>query len=372
MRKYLLTSVAILAAGPALAGGVERSNQSMAILFEQGNYLEFGASYTRPRVSGEAQANPNISTGNMSEDFWALDLRFRGQINDQLSYAIIIDEPIGANVAYPDGTGYDLEGSTGTIESRALTGVLRYAFDGGVSVYGGLRAVRTRGEVDLTVPLPPPFGPQNYTMSTNTDTAYGYLLGVAYEVPEIAGRVSLTYNSRITHDFDSTETFTLRIPPYLPGEDIPGEFSTSIPESLHLEFQTGVAEDTLLFGGVRWVRWSKFDISPTIYSQITGGNSLVDYDKPTTTYTIGVGRRFTEQLSGSASISHERSGGGQLGNLGPTDGFTSVGLGASYTIDNITLSGGVQYRWIGGGDTQFGSFSGNSATSAGLRVGVRF
>ena len=354
MRKYLLTSVAILAAGPALAGGVERSNQSMAILFEQGNYLEFGASYTRPRVSGEALVDPNISTGNMSEDFWALDLRFRGQINDQLSYAIIIDEPIGANVAYPADTGYLLQGSNATIDSRALTGVVRYAFDGGFSAYAGLRAVRTSGEVEL-----PTFG---YTMSTNTDTAYGYLLGVAYEVPEIAGRVSLTYNSRITHDFDAVEFGVFDT-----------EFSTSIPESVHLEFQTGVAEDTLVFGGIRWVRWSKFDITPELY-EANFNASLVDYDKPTTTYTIGVGHRFTEQLSGSASISHERQSGGTLGNLGPTDGFTSVGLGASYTIDNITLSGGVQYRWIGGGDTvgNIGRFSGNSATSAGLRVGVRF
>ena len=367
MRKYLLTSVAILAAGPALAGGVERSNQSMAILFEQGNYLEFGASYTRPRVSGRANDNqpppfPGSSSGNMSEDFFALDLRFRGQINEQLSYAIIIDEPIGANVAYPTDEVYPLAGSTGTIESRALTGVVRYAFDGGLSVYGGLRAVRTRGEVELPAV-------QNYSMSTDTDTAYGYLVGVAYEMPEIAGRVSLTYNSRITHDFDATETDNI-----FGTRD--SEFSTSIPESVHLEFQTGVAEDTLVFGGIRWVRWSKFDISPPGYvTPLPGGlgqNPLVEYDKPTTTYTLGVGRRFTEQLSGSASISHERSGGGQLGNLGPTDGFTSVGLGASYTIDNITLSGGVQYRWIGGGDTSVGSFSDNSATSAGLRVGVRF
>ncbi|TVR49660.1 MAG: hypothetical protein EA386_01670 [Rhodobacteraceae bacterium] len=367
MRLYLLSSVAVLAAAPALAGGVERSNQSMAILFEQGNYLEFGASYTRPRVSGESAAG--VSSGNMSEDFFALDLRFRGQVNDQLSYAIIIDEPIGANVAYPTGTGYPIAGSTGTIESRALTGVVRYAFDGGVSVYGGLRAVRTRGEVELT--LPTVLGPQDYTMSTNTDTAYGYLLGVAYEMPEIAGRVSLTYNSQVSHDFDSTETFSLPVGPIPPGTDIPGSFTTTIPESLHLEFQTGIMEDTLLFGGVRWVRWSKFDITPQVYEGITG-DSLVEYNKPTTTYTLGVGRRFTEQLSGSASISHERQSGGQLGNLGPTDGFTSVGLGASYTVDNITVSGGVQYRWIGGGDTSVGSFSGNSATSAGLRVGVRF
>ncbi|TVS01393.1 MAG: hypothetical protein EA407_12140 [Rhodobacteraceae bacterium] len=207
MRTILVTSLLALATSPALAGGVERSNQSMAILFEEGNYLEFGASYSQPSVSGVGNvAFGSPASGNMADDFWTLDLRFKGQINEQLSYALIIDDPIGANIDYPLGTGYPISGSTGTIRSTALTGVVRYAFDGGLSVYGGVRAVRTRGSVDLTVPLPG--GPEFYSMSTNTDTAYGYLLGVAYEIPEIAGRVSVTYNSRVRHGFSSVETFT--------------------------------------------------------------------------------------------------------------------------------------------------------------------
>ena len=34
----------------------------------------------------------------------------------------------------------------------------------------------------------------------------GWVAGVAYEMPEIAARVSLTYNSPIDHDFDMTES----------------------------------------------------------------------------------------------------------------------------------------------------------------------
>lgn len=250
VRKTILaTSLMALAAGPAVAGGIERSNQSMAILFEEGNYLEFGASYTDPRVTGRENAGlGGNSSGNMSKSFWNLDLRFRGQINEQLSYAIIIDQPIGANLAYPTGTGYQLEGSKGTIRSTALTGVLRYEFGNGFSAYGGLRAVRTSGSVNLPA--------ANYKMSISPDTAYGYLVGVAYERPEIAARVSLTYNSAITHRFKATETSVVW------GGDASTKFSTTIPESVHLEFQTGIMEDTLLFGGIRWVRWSKFDITP--------------------------------------------------------------------------------------------------------------
>ncbi len=350
MRKYLLTSLFALATAPALAGGVERSNQSMAILFERGNYLELGVSHTRPSVSGiENVGLGGQPSGNMSNSFWGLDLRFKGQINEQLSYAIILDQPIGASVGYPAGTGYPFQGSSGKIESTSLTGVVRYSFGNGFSAYGGLRAVRTSGSVNLTFPSP-------YTMSTNTDTAYGYLVGVAYERPEIAARVALTYHSRVKHTFDVTEQ----------GIAAPA-FSTTIPESLNLEFQTGIMEDTLLFGSVRWVRWSQFDITPVLL-----GNSLVNYTKPTTTYTLGVGRRFNENWSGSVSLGYEKKGGGTLGNLGPTDGYKSIGVGASYTMDNIRISGGVQYRRLGGGQTAVGAFSGNSAVSAGVRVGFSF
>lgn len=373
MRKYLLTSLFALATAPALAGGVERSNQSMAILFEQGNYLELGVSHTRPSVSGVSSpgwvipAQANQPSGNMAQSFWSLDMRFKGQINEQLSYAFIVDEPIGANVFYPAGTGYPAAGSNATIRSTALTGVMRYAFDGGFSVYGGLRGVRTSGRVELTAG-------SGYSMSTNTDTAYGYLVGVAYERPEIAARVSLTYNSRIKHTFDVMENNTPSLP-----------FSTTIPESLHLEFQTGIMEDTLLFGSVRWVKWTDFDITPVGYAMspnpITGqpNGSLVSYDNNTITYTLGVGRRFNENWSGAFSVGYEKKQGTPLANLGPTDGFMSVGLGATYTVDNVRISGGVQYRRLGSGtktavaDGGLGSrFSGNSAVSAGLRVGFSF
>ena len=244
-----MTSLLALATSPAFAGGVELSNQSMAILFERGNYLEFGASTTRPSVSGVANAAlGGASSGNMTESFWTLDLRLKGQITEQLSYALIIDQPIGTDVSYPLGTGYPIAGSTGSISSTSFTGVMRYAFDGGFSVYGGLRAVRTSGSVSLPAA-------EGYTMQTNTDTAYGYVVGVAYERPEIAARISLTYHSAVKHTFDVTEFGAPAAP-----------FSTTIPESVNLEFQTGIMEDTLLFGGIRWVRWSEFStsrLSPT-------------------------------------------------------------------------------------------------------------
>lgn len=92
MFKYLVPGLMALVASPALAGGIERNPQSMNILFQQGNYLELGATYGRPRVSGRLPAGlGGFSTGNITRSFYSGSLSFKGDINDQLSYAIILD-----------------------------------------------------------------------------------------------------------------------------------------------------------------------------------------------------------------------------------------------------------------------------------------
>ena len=91
------------------------------------------------------------------------------------------------------------EGSNAELNSNALTGVLQYNLDNGTSVFGGLRAQTLEAEAVVTsVPGP-------YSADGDRDLAFGYLVGVAYEKPEIALRVALTYNSEIDHDLETTE-----------------------------------------------------------------------------------------------------------------------------------------------------------------------
>jgi len=358
VRKYLVPGLMALTASPAFSAGLERSPQSMNILFQEGNYLELGASYVRPRVSGSLDTVPGTPlqgqpTGNVARSYFSGSIGFKGVINEQMSYAIILDQPFGADTLYPEGS--PLEGSLGKIENTTLTGVFRYKFDGGFSAHAGIRSSWTKGSADITF--------LNYSLRTQTDQAWGYLLGVAYEVPEIALRVALTYNSSIKHNFDATET---GFPP-LPEDT----FSSRLPQSVNLEFQTGIAEDTLLFGSVRWVNWKQFDITPPEYAANVG--TLVEYQKNSTTYTLGVGRRFNENWSGSVSLAYDTGNGNPTSNLGPTGSRTTLGLGASYTVDNVTISGGVQYARIGNARTTLGSeFRNNSAIGAGLRVGFSF
>lgn len=377
MRMYLAAGLAALTTTPALAGGIERNPQSMAIFFQQGNYLELGASYARPRVTGTL---PPVlggnASGNVSNSFFTGSVAFKGDINDQMSYAIILDEPYGADTLYP--TGSALAGSLGKVENTTLTGVLRYRIDNNFSAYAGLRSSWTKGTAVVTAVLPTPAGPVtalDYALGTQRDQAWGYLLGVAYEVPEIALRAALTYNSSIRHDFTATETITPDLVPVTSNT-----FSTKLPQSVSLELQTGVAEGTLVFGSIRWVNWKQFDITPPAYAvspnPLAGGaprGALVEYQKNSVTYTLGVGRQFTQEWAGSISLAHDTGNGNPTSNLGPTGSRTTLGLGASYTFDNVTISGGVQYARIGSATTTLGSeFRDNQAVGAGIRVGYRF
>ncbi len=356
--RYLVPGLLALVASPALAGGIERNPQSMNILFQEGNYLEFGATYGRPRVSGEGPGS-RLGTGNIARSFFNGSLSFKGEINDQLSYAIILDQPFGADTLYPSRP--NLADLSGKLDNTMLTGVMRYQFGNGFSAHAGLRSSWLSGSVAL------PFV-SDYEMSTKTDQAFGYLVGVAYEVPEIALRVALTYNSKIKHSFDAVENATA-----LP-EPVDSTFSTNLPQSVNLEFQTGVVEDTLIFGSVRWVNWKDFEIDPDAFSAISPTGPLVSYDKNSTTYTLGVGRRFNENWSGSVSLSHDTGNGSTTGNLGPVGTRNSIGLGLSYTKDSVTISGGVQYSRLGNVTTRQvdNRFRNNSAIGAGLRIGYSF
>jgi long-subunit fatty acid transport protein len=371
----MAASAAILATtAVASAGGVERSSQSVGILFQEGTFAELSFAIVNPDVSGTqledfAPAGSSLgdTSGDMTPSYNQFSLSYRQDLTEQLSFAFIMDEHIGADVNYV-GTGaggylYNVgAGSQATIDGQAFTALLRYELPSAVSIYGGLRVSQVEGVVSLF---------NGYAMQADGGTEVGYVLGVAYERPDIALRIALTYGSAIDHTFLASEN------------GAPTTFETTIPQSLTLEFQSGVAANTLVFGSIRWVDWTEFDVSPTNFGIAAGGFSLVDYENDTITYNIGVGRRLNETWSGSLSLTHEPSGGGFFGNLGPTDGRTSVAVAAVYERGAIKVTGGVSYSWIGDATTQapvpafalgtpFGTFADNTSIAAGVRIGYQF
>lgn len=361
MRSFFLSSVALtVSASAGLAGGLERTPQSMAVLFEEGRYMELSFGYVAPDVSGTLGG---ANSGDMLANYFNLGASYKADLNETLSYAIIFDQPYGADTAYPGTFGvdpYPFAGSTAQVRSNALSGVLQYNLSNGASVYGGLRLQSLQAEANLPV-----LG--SYTIESNTDYQLGYLVGAAYERPDIALRVALTYHSEVTHELDLTED---NIAPTTP---VTNTLDVKMPQALNLEFQSGVAQDTLVFGSVRWVEWSETVINPPVYQLSGVPRPLVFFDDDRITYTLGVGRRLNDTWSILGSVSYEETTGSQTGNLGPTDGFTSVTLGAIYRKDNMKITGGVRFAEIGDATSFSGAnFTDNSAVAAGLRVGWSF
>lgn len=354
IRTLGMAAVGICGASATLAGGLERTTQSPAVIFENGRYFELNFGYGAPDVSGIAGAiTPGANSGNMTESYLNFGFAYKADINDRMSYALIYDQPYGADVAYPTGTGYFAAGSTAEFNSHALTGILKYKMNDNVSVYGGLRLQSIQAEADVTF--------LSYSADTDADYRLGYLVGAAYERPEIALRVALTYISAIKHKLDTTEN----IGP-------PSVTEIEMPQAVNLEFQTGVAEDTLVFGSVRWVDWSESDISPAAYVGAFG-SPLVSFADDRTTYTLGVGRRLNENWSLAGSVSYEKTTGSITGNLAPTDGYRSIGLAAIYNKDNMEITTGVRYVDIGRADTTAAAtFEDNSAIGVGVKVGWTF
>src|SRR5690606_12382877 len=134
-----------------------------------------------------------------------------------------------------------------------------------------------------------------YDANMKKDSEIGWIAGLAYQIPEIALKASLTYRSEIEHKLTATETLNnLPAPAVVGGIGLtldPGKTDVTTPQSVNLDLQSGVMADTVAFLNVRWVNWDGFAIRPNEFGQIidtlgaaTGntalvGGNLVEYNK---------------------------------------------------------------------------------------------
>lgn len=383
MIKSGLVSVAALAltTGAVAAGGVERTTQSAMVLYETGNRAELSFGFVRPSVDGTSR--PPFSSGidNVANDFVLPGFAFKMDLNEKMAAALIIDRPFGADVNY-ERDNFMLGGTKAFAQTTAITALLKYKITPNFSAFGGVRHQTAEGNITLRGAA---YGPvSGYNIDLEKQGAFGYVAGVAYERPDIALRVALTYNSSIEYDFESTETGPLVDPdgpgpaPALPLLAGTSKTTTRTPPSWNLEFQSGIAKDTLLFGSIRHVYHSEFRVDPVQLDLVTN-SGLIDLED-TTTYRLGLGRRFNDKFSGSVTVAYEPGTGELVSPLAPTDGYTGLSLGGSYKFsDAVTLSGGISYTWLGNSKPETGTpdvaradFEDNSAIGVGFKVAYTF
>lgn len=356
MIKQLWAAAAFgLVAGAGHAGEIQRASDVTPILFEDGdNFVEFSVAAVKPTLSGTVGGV--LGSGNIAEPYRNYSLGYKRQVNDRLAFAIVANQPYGADIAYPVGTPYPFSGSTAELNSLAFTGLVKYNLTDRISAYGGLRLQSMDGTIAIrTAGLPPPI-PAVYNLTVDEDYQFGYVLGAAYEIKEMALRVALTYESEIEHKFrDNTGT----------------PFKVKAPQSATLHVQSGVAQGTLVFGSIRWQEWSEFQIRPLDFAG--GLVPLANGPSDIWSYEIGVGRRFTDNWSGAITVGYEEDQGDIVTNLSAKDGYMSYGLAVKYETEDWEITTGIRYIDIGSALTTIGAnFAGNHALAAGVKLGFRF
>ena len=374
------TVVAVLLAttSMATAGGMDRATTGTSTLFEKGSYAELSYASTAPSIGPNANLLLGLAGGmNVTQSFTTTQFSFKTDLNDKLSVAISSNNnPLGVDVDYDDfatggGAYAGITSLRANLGSTAVTSMARYKITDRVSAIAALKYQTVSGTADVSVPLSAASGGAvdgDVSLTRASDT--NFIVGASYEIPEIALRVVGTYESEATFD------------PSVIAETIgantgPGQIKT--PEVLMLEFQSGVAANTLVFGSIRHAKWEDAQVK---MSAAYGNAQLSDFDN-STTYTLGVGRKFSDSFSASLSASVDTGDGDDASLLAPTGGSTAISLGGKYTLNNgMAISGGVSHRvynsatWygndseLGGGDDV--TFGDNSVTTLGMKLSVSF
>lgn len=374
------TVVAVLLAttSMATAGGMDRATTGTSTLFEKGSYAELSYASTAPSIGPNANLPLGLAGGmNVTQSFTTTQFSFKTDLNDKLSVAISSNNnPLGVDVDYDDfatggGAYAGITSLRANLGSTAVTSMARYKITDRVSAIAALKYQTVSGTADVSVPLSAASGVAvdgDVSLTRASDT--NFIVGASYEIPEIALRVVGTYESEATFD------------PSVIAETIgantgPGQIKT--PEVLMLEFQSGVAANTLVFGSIRHAKWEDAQVK---MSAAYGNAQLSDFDN-STTYTLGVGRKFSDSFSASLSASVDTGDGDDASLLAPTGGSTAISLGGKYTLNNgMAISGGVSHRvynsatWygndseLGGGDDV--TFGDNSVTTLGMKLSVSF
>lgn len=426
MKKTLMTASAVLAtATAASAAGIERSSNDYGLLFQDGDQANISVTLVNPKVSGNyPDALGGGSTGNMSGNYTSVAAGYKKDLGERLSFGLFVNDAYGADANYREGV---YTGLSATWDSEQVAFILKYDISDRISVYGGARYVQSQAQIAIPEALtaravgnhaqdlgdqaadlgrqaaaaaaagdlqtaaalgaqartlgaeartlggalaatPPTLGGTNwaYQATGKQDGRFGYVLGAAYQIPDIALRVGLTWESEIEHSFDTHEVI-----PAL-GMDINDTTKITIPQSVKLDFQSGVAKDTLVFGSIKWTEWSKWEVRTPGYEAVTG-KEVTGLDHDTITWRVGVGHQFNENASGFAQMRYEKSNGGEVSRLSPTDGLFAFGIGGQLTNGNVKLRGGIEYVSLGDAEDASGvKFENNSAVGMGMSLTVAF
>ncbi|TIU29179.1 MAG: transporter, partial [Mesorhizobium sp.] len=327
---------------PAHAGGLERGGYDIDLLFDPAPFAtEAEATFVMPdrkykNARGPGGADLGFgTTADGAEDYWVPRIGGKVQVVQGVDCMVDYSQPWGAHTAPGVWNGAFSNMET-DIKSDNYAATCSYKMDAGkgqLRFIGGVFYQKVYGfKEDLVSPLVPNFGGTGRVDLTSN--GWGWRAGIAYEIPDIALRASLVYNSKVKLDnisgtLDLTNVGLGTIPIY--GS------TQYMPDVVELKLQSGVAPGWLAFGSIKWVNWSVLQSVPICPVGVPAALCFTNSPAEVTSLDLmyrdgwtvsgGIGHKFNDQWSAAGQLSWDRG--------------TSHGYGAQ--TDTWTLGGGVAY-----------------------------
>lgn len=315
------TALTMLAAGAAQAGGFSRGTADTDILFEEGNFnLRTGATIVVPRRGYDTITSPLLggtvkgTDGKYSETYVVPSAAVKFNLTDDLRCAGTYTQSFGGGATYgPQAITAGLADGTGTMSEEFVTNefgaTCGYKVDlgkGRAWLLGGAFVQDFSYEQVVRFAPGVPGFPAGGTGTLTFDDSYrpGYRIGAAYDIPEIALRAQVMYRSQIEHTpGDGTgNSFVVRDAAGNTLVTLPTNGVGTLPQSVEMKLQSGIAPGWLAFGSVKWTDWSVLDkLSYNIVGLPGNPRVLEYYWKDGWTISAGIGHAFTENI-GSVSV----------------------------------------------------------------------
>ena len=367
MKIVTMSAVGLMLSGSiALAGGFELQTLDTSAMHENGAFASFSLAKLNSNLNGAGANKVKVKTlkdqnwTNFALKFSAGDLDFG--LSKYRSGAIQMsgnNDPTGSSAPKAD------------IELDTLAFLAKYNLDQNWSVMGGVTQT-SLGTGNITT--------LKGSYDVKSQSQSNYVFGAAYSKPEIALRAELLYQP--ASEMVATGTYTassaMAAVGVAAGSTRDLNVTIKAPETITLNFQTGIAKDTLLTASIHRAKWGSAQILAEVDNIPANAANVSSAFTDTTKYSIGIGRKFSDVLSGSVSYSQEDGSGSRSTSLfSMSNGSKAISAGIKYSLDNIDIALGVSHTMFGDLKVKDPAlpeltYSNNSATTMGIKISTRF
>jgi|GEM_PF-2189569 len=344
MNKFNMPFVclALLAPFSASAAVYEFTPYDLSLVYSDKEKVNLAYSSYRYNFNGDYSTSlGGGKTGESFDDTKVYTLGLHKQLTDKIDVSAQLYDPYNLNVSHQEGF---YAGTKALIETQSLALTFKYQFNESYSLIAGPTINKTSGNMTINSNIASvsanqaPGSVPSIEADFGSDTALGYIAGASFAIPDIALRASLVFQSKVDHSFDVTETSDIILSNTGGATDTAKSGSDfSLPQAIIFDFQTGIAEGTLLTFTAQWREWSDQVISSSVAGE------LATYEKDAMTYKLGLAKQFNDEAGVYIQYIHEEPLEEKVNPLAPNDGYRGIFLAGSYLVDDINLIAAYEY-----------------------------